>query len=244
MTDSIRPGVRPRSRPSRPARTRCGCWTSPSSRPPPAGLGGWPAAGTTGQSTSTASMSPRPPTSTTRSPRSSWRWPTIRPLRPPSARRRPGRRPDRPDHPRGHDRDRQRRPVPLLPLRGVQHRPPRARTRPHPGAHAGTERLTRTGLRHAEVRTAVPRRDHRTRSCSPSEPRTTASSTTPSDRTRRSPGTGRSRCTWAWPTRPSPPFKPKKPCQLLDAGHGACARCCRRWAVTCSWVIHSSSAGE
>ena len=39
-------GVR---RPSRPGRTRCGSWTSPSSRPPPAEPGGWPAAGTTGR---------------------------------------------------------------------------------------------------------------------------------------------------------------------------------------------------
>ena len=56
-----------------------GSWTSPSSRPRPVGPGGSPAAGTTGRSTPAGSTSPRPRTSTTRSPRSSSPWP-----RPPS----------------------------------------------------------------------------------------------------------------------------------------------------------------
>jgi hypothetical protein len=60
-----RPGGRLRSGSSRPARTRCGSWTSPSSRPPPAGRGGWPAAGTTGRSTNWGGTSRRRPTSTT-----------------------------------------------------------------------------------------------------------------------------------------------------------------------------------
>ena len=34
-----------------------------------------------------------------------------------------------------------------------------------------------------------------------------------------SPGTGQWRCTWAWPTPPSPTSKEKKSCQKLDAGH-------------------------
>ena len=56
-------------------------------------------------------------------------------------------------------------------------------------------------------------------SCWPSTPRNTGSSTTRSGRMRPSPGTGRRRCTWAWPTEDPDPFKPKKSCQLLDAGH-------------------------
>ena len=57
---------RPPSRPSRPARTRCGSSTSPSSRPLRAGPGGWPAAGTTGRSMRSAGPSRPPRTSTTR----------------------------------------------------------------------------------------------------------------------------------------------------------------------------------
>ena len=55
-----------------------------SSRPPSAARGGWPAAGTTGASTSWAGTSPQRRTSTTRSPRSSSpaqklpRWPAAR----------------------------------------------------------------------------------------------------------------------------------------------------------------------
>ncbi|HOA03500.1 MAG TPA: transposase [Dermatophilaceae bacterium] len=52
--------ARPRSRKNRPARTRCGSWTSPSSRPRPVGRGAWQGAATTGQSTSTRSTRHRP----------------------------------------------------------------------------------------------------------------------------------------------------------------------------------------
>jgi len=63
--------------------------------------------------------------------------------RPPAGRPRPPRR--RPQRrPGPDDRDRQRRPVPLVPVRGVHHRPPRAAPRPHPGPHPGAERVTRT----------------------------------------------------------------------------------------------------
>ncbi|WP_431683792.1 integrase core domain-containing protein [Kitasatospora sp. KL5] len=68
---SSRPAARPRSRPSPPARTRSGSSTSPSSRPPRAGPGGWLAAGTTGRSTSSAGTCRPPRTSTTPSPPSS-----------------------------------------------------------------------------------------------------------------------------------------------------------------------------
>jgi len=47
---------------------------------------------------------------------------------------------------------------------------------------------------------------------------TTASNTTRSAPTKPSPSTGPRRCTWAWPTRRSRHFKPRKSCQLLDAG--------------------------
>ena len=68
---SLPPGG-PRSPPHRAARTRCGSWTSPSSKPPAAEPGGSPAARRTGRTRSSAGTSERPRTSTTRSPRSSW----------------------------------------------------------------------------------------------------------------------------------------------------------------------------
>src|SRR5665648_365934 len=77
-----------------------------------------------------------------------------------AARPRPG-RPARQRPARRDDRDRQRRAVPVLPVRGVHRHPPRASPRPHPSAHPRPERLTRTRLRLPEVRTAVPRRDPR-----------------------------------------------------------------------------------
>lgn len=50
--------------------------------------------------------------------------------------------------------------------------------------------------------------------------RRSGSSSTPSDRTRRRPGTGRWRSTPAWPSPRSPPFPSPRPCHLLDAEHG------------------------
>lgn len=46
-------------------------------------------------------------------------------------------------------------------LRAVHHAAPRAAARPHPGALSRAERVTRTRVRDAEVRAAVPRRDPR-----------------------------------------------------------------------------------
>jgi len=60
---------------------------------------------------------------------------------------------------------------------------------------------------------------------------TTASNTTACAHTRPSPSTGPRRCTSAWPTRQSPPFKPRKSCQLLDTGQ----RGRRRWPVRRKW---------
>src|SRR5665648_1080372 len=77
-----------------------------------------------------------------------------------AARPRPGRPARQRPAPRD-DRDRQRRAVPVLPVRGVHRHPPRASPRPHPSAHPRPERLTRTRLRLPEVRTAVPRGDPR-----------------------------------------------------------------------------------
>ncbi len=49
-------------------------------------------------------------------------------------------------------------------------------------------------------------------------PRRSGSSSTRSDRTKRSPGTGRSTSTRAAPSRRPPPFNAPKSCQFLDAG--------------------------
>ena len=92
----------------------------------------------------------------------------------------------------------------------------RAASRPHPRQNPGPERVTRTRLRHAEVRAAVPRRDRRRRRCSSNTPRTTGSSTTPSDPTKPSPGTGRTTSTWAGRAPSSPPFpNDRKPANYL-----------------------------
>ena len=53
----------------------------------------------------------------------------------------------------------------------------------------------------------------------PSGPRPTGSSTTNSGLMRPSHGTGPKRCIRDWPPRTPQHSKPKKPCQLLDAGH-------------------------
>jgi hypothetical protein len=143
---SSRPAARPRSPPSRPGPTRCGSWTSRQyrdHRQRRMAHGGWPAARTTGASTSWVGTSPRRPTSTTPSPRSSARSPRRPASRPPAARpRRTQNRGQRAAA--GHHRHRQRRAVPLLPVRGWgylplagDHRhPPRAAPRPHPGEDA------------------------------------------------------------------------------------------------------------
>lgn len=47
----------------------------------------------------------------------------------------------------------------------------------------------------------------------------TGSSTTPSGPHEAIAWNRPRRCTWAWPTRQPRPFKPRKSCQLLDAGH-------------------------
>ncbi|WP_139650973.1 IS3 family transposase [Tessaracoccus massiliensis] len=73
------PTVEPRSQRCLMARTRCGNWTSPSSRPPRAARGGSQDAGTGTRSMSIPGMSHPPGTSTTRSPRSSSPWLTTRP---------------------------------------------------------------------------------------------------------------------------------------------------------------------
>jgi hypothetical protein len=56
---------------------------------------------------------------------------------------------------------RQRRTVPVVPVRGVHRHPPRTASRPHPRPHTGPERLPRARVRDAEVRAAVPRGDRR-----------------------------------------------------------------------------------
>jgi hypothetical protein len=135
---SSRPGARPRSPPSRPGRTRCGSWTSPSSRPPPAARGGWPLPGLLEQVR--AGLAHLPDGQPARRDRRG---------RAGAHRGRPAGRPRRARRAgqcgsAGHHRDRQRRAVPLLPVRGWgylplagDHRhPPRAAPRPHPGEDA------------------------------------------------------------------------------------------------------------
>lgn len=53
----------------------------------------------------------------------------------------------------------------------------------------------------------------------PSGPRPTGSSTTNSGLTKPSHGIGPKMCIWDWPPRTPQHSKPKKPCQILDAGH-------------------------
>lgn len=117
-----------------------------------------------------------------------------------------------------HHRHGQWRPVPVVELRVVHHASPRASACPHPGEVARPERVTRTRVRDAEVRAAVPRRD--------------PDALTLIERAedyRVEHNTERPHEAIAW-NRPlevhlgladptTPTLKQKKSCQLLDAGH-------------------------
>ena len=183
-----------------------------SSRPPTVAPGDWPAARRTGQSTSSAGTSNRPRISMTPSRRSSWRPPRPRPWpgRPAGGGHRQGHR----RVPPGRDRHRQRWPVDLRPVRPVHRLPPRPGPRPDQGPQARPQRCARTRLRLPDLRAALPRRHRRYLAGRARRP--TASSSTPSPRTKHCPGTAHASSASAAPARAPPTLPAPKPCHHLD----------------------------
>lgn len=183
------------------------------------GPGGWPDAGTTDPSTNIPSTSGPPVTSTTRSTRSSWPWPITKRC---SA-----------THPLVEASPVDPETGKLLPVVTIVtdnggpfwsfrfesfitthpelvHVRTRVKT---PGQNGSRERgfgtLKYERLYLDEIDDAL----------APSGPRPTGSSTTNSGLMRPSHGTGPKRCIRDWPPRTPQHSKPKKPCQLLEAGH-------------------------
>ena len=98
-------------------------------------------------------------------------------------------------------------------------------------ARARGRTVTRTRLRHAEVRAALHRRDRRRRHARQATPSSTGSSTTnQGSRGHRAQPAPR-RCIWGPPTPPSRHFEPPKSCQLIAAGQSRPVSARRSWAA-------------